>query len=420
MLKGDICHTPVLGRLDVAKNGCLVCLGGKSAGIYTELPEIYRTLPQMDFTGKLIVPGLVDLHTHASQYAFRGIGMDRELLDWLENCAFREEAKYAGRAYAGEAYGIFMDDLKRSATTRAVIYATLHTNSTITLMNLAEKSGLKTFVGKVNMDRNSPPQLSEGSPEAALSETVRWLDESRKRAYCNTQPILTPRFIPSCSDRLLDGLGRLQVERGLPVQSHLSENHGEIQWVAELCPQAEFYGDAYQRFGLFGGGVPTVMAHCVHSSEKEIARMRERQVYVAHCPQSNANLSSGIAPIRRYLDERLRIGLGSDVAGGASLSIFRAMTDAIQESKLRWRLVDQSLIPLTMEEAFYLATKGGGSFFGKVGSFEEGYELDALVLDDSSLRHPQPLSVRERLERFLYLSPDHHISHKFVAGDQIF
>ena len=162
------------------------------------------------------------------------------------------------------------------------------------------------------------------------------------------------------------------------------------------------------------------MAHCVYSTEEEIALMKKRGVFIAHCPQSNTNIASGIAPVRRYLDEGLSIGLGSDIAGGSSLSILRAITDAIQVSKLRWRLVDNSQEPLTLEEGFYMATLGGGSFFGKVGSFEKGYEFDAIILDDSNLPHPQIISARDRLERLIYLSDDRNIVGKYVSGRKIF
>ena len=215
-------------------------------------------------------------------------------------------------------------------------------------------------------------------------------------------------------------LKEVQKKYDLPVQSHLSENQGEIAWVQELCPESRFYGDAYDQFGLFGGDVKTIMAHCVSSTEEEIELMRERGVYVAHCPESNTNLSSGVAPVRTYLDKGVNVGLGSDVAGGSKESIFYAMAHAVQVSKLRWRLQDTSLKPLTVEEAFYLGTMGGGSFFGKVGSFMEGYEFDALILDDSDIRHPQPLSLKERLERFIYLSDERHIKGKIVAGNRIF
>ena len=148
--------------------------------------------------------------------------------------------------------------------------------------------------------------------------------------------------------------------------------------------------------------------------------LKKRGVWVAHCPQSNINLSSGIAPIRIYLDQGIRVGLGTDLAAGFSISVLRAMGEAIQMSKMRWRLIDQNQKPLRLEEAFFLGTKGGGSFFGKVGSFEKGYEMDAVVLDDTALPYPHPLSVRQRLERMVYLSDDRHIKAKFVCGRQIF
>ena len=144
-------------------------------------------------------------------------------------------------------------------------------------------------------------------------------------------------------------------------------------------------------------------------------------MFVAHCPASNLNLTSGIAPIRKYLDKGLRIGLGTDVAGGHSESVFRAITDAIQVSKLYFRLVDETAKPLVFSEAFYLATKGGGAFFGKVGSFEEGSEFDAVVLDDSVLVHPQHLTLAQRMERAVYLGLDEkNLTAKYVAGRRIF
>ena len=287
-------------------------------------------------------------------------------------------------------------------------------------MDLMEKTGLRTFIGKVNMDRNGSAALQEKSAVVSVRDTVRWLTDTAGK-YENVKPILTPRFTPSCTDELMTGLAEIQRTYCLPVQSHLSENQSEIAWVKELCPGTSFYGEAYDQFGLFGGeNCPTIMAHCVYSSDAEISLMKKRSIFIAHCPQSNTNLSSGIAPARRYLDEGLHIGLGTDIAGGHSLSMLRAVADAIQVSKLRWRLVDDTLKPLSLEEAFYMATMGGGAFFGKVGSFLEGYEFDALILDDSSLRHPQQLSARERLERLIYLSDDHCITGKYVSGNKIF
>ena len=162
------------------------------------------------------------------------------------------------------------------------------------------------------------------------------------------------------------------------------------------------------------------MAHCVWSTEEEVELMGKNGVFVAHCPASNMNLTSGIAPIRKYLDLGLNIGLGSDIAGGHSGSIFRAITDGIQVSKMYFRMVDETYKPLVFPEAFYLATRGGGAFFGKVGSFEEGYEFDAVILDDSVLPHPQPLTLAERMERAVYHGLDEKKTiAKYVAGEKI-
>ena len=419
ILQGDIIYTKEVGKFEICENGYLVCEQGKVKGVYRTLPFTLGGIPVKDYKGKLLIPGLVDLHIHAPQYTFRGLGMDMELLEWLNVNTFPEEAKYRELDYARKAYEIFTENLKKSATTRACIFATVHREATLLLMDLLEEAGLGTMVGKVNMDRNCPDYLREGSAKESAAETVEWIRDVEHKKYKYTSPILTPRFIPSCTDELMENLKKIQLRYSLPVQSHLSENISEIAWVKELCPQAEFYGDAYDRFGLFGADAPTVMAHCVHSDEREIKRMKENKVFIAHCPESNMNVSSGIAPVRRFLEEGLHVGIGSDVAGGTTENLFTAMAHAIQASKLRWRIQDESLKPLKAEEVFYMATKGGGEFFGKVGSFEEGYEFDVVVLDDSRLKHPQYLDIQKRLERMIYLADDREIAAKYVGGRKI-
>ena len=269
-LKGNIIYTPECGKLELHPHSYLVCEDGKVAGIFDGLPRRWQGIRVEDYGDKLILPGLVDLHVHASQYAYRGLGMDMELLDWLECNAFPEESRFADLSYARRAYGIFTDALTRSATTRACIFATLHRPAALVLMEQLEQAGLPCYVGKVNMDRNSPDILRE-TTEQSLEETRLWLEQSR--AFTLVRPMLTPRFIPSCTDELMAGLGRLQREFGTAMQSHLSENLSEIRWVSELCPDTRFYGEAYARAGLFGGDCPTVMAHCVWSGRSEERRV---------------------------------------------------------------------------------------------------------------------------------------------------
>ncbi len=405
IIKGDICYSADQNTVSTHENSYLVCVDGHSAGVFGEIPEAFCHLPVHDYSGMLVMPGMVDLHIHAPQYAYRGLGMDMELLDWLNAYAFPEESRYADLHYAQRAYSIFADAVKRSATTRLAVFGTLHREATELLMEKLERTGVVSFVGKLNMDRNAPDTLCEPSAAYSVAETERFLSETRGR-FTNTYPVITPRFIPSCTDECMTELGRLSEKYRTPVQSHLSENPAEIEWVRELCPESDSYGDAYHRFGLLGNHAKAIMAHCVYSSDAELHLLKDNGVWIAHCPASNMNVASGIAPVRRFLDLGLRVGLGSDVAGGHSESIFTAMVNAMQVSRLYWRLVDSDTKPLSAAEAFFLATKGGGSFFGKVGSFEEGYELDAIVIDDSLLPCPRPLTLSERLERAIWLGGD--------------
>ena len=425
VIKGNICQTITAKELDLHEGAFAVCKDGISQGIFDKLPEEYADLPLFDYGDTLIFPGMVDLHVHAPQYAFRGMCMDLELMDWLNRYTFPEEEKYENLDYAKKAYSLFVDALKTGATTRACIFATRHRPATELLMQMMEDSGLVSFVGKVNMDREASEALTEPSAESSAYTTFGWINAVKDK-FRNTKPILTPRFIPCCTDKLMEELREIQMAYGIPVQSHLSESKGEIEFVKFLRPEDPFYGDSYNDYDLFGKNddidtdVKTVMAHCVWSTEEEVELMHKNGVFVAHCPASNMNLTSGIAPIRKYLDRGLNIGLGSDIAGGHSDSIFRAITDAIQVSKMYFRMVDESVKPLVFPEAFYLATKGGGAFFGNVGSFEEGYEFDAVVLDDSVLPHPQELTLAERMERAVYLGlDDRKILAKYAAGRKI-
>lgn len=419
ILKGNIVYSKNKDELRILKDHYLISESGLVKGVFEKVPPEYAQVSVSDYGECLIIPGLTDLHVHAPQYTFRAMGMDMELLEWLETNTFLEEAKYQDLEYARRAYRIFTDNLKRSATTRACIFGTIHRDATLLLMDQLEQSGLVTYVGKVNMDRNCPDYLREESAEESGIQTVEWIKDVLHKKYQNTMPILTPRFTPSCSDELMENLKKIQMYYQIPVQSHLSENPGEIAWVKELCPWSEFYGDAYDRFGLFGADYKTVMAHCVYSGKEEQQRMKENGVFIAHCPESNMNLSSGVAPVRTFLEEGLHVGIGSDVAGGSTENLFKAMALAIQASKLRWRMQDDGLKPLTLEEVFYIATKGGGEFFGNVGSFEPGFELDAVVLDDTRIVHSQNLDVRARLERMIYLADEREVRAKYVRGREI-
>lgn len=424
ILHGNIIYSTSLTQLAAKEDAFLVMEDGLCAGVFDALPESFPKDKIEDYGEALIIPGLVDLHLHAPQFAYRGLGMDLDLIDWLNTVTFPEEAKYAHVAYAQKAYELFVDTLRSTATTRMAVFGTVHSEATVQLARLLSEAGFGAYVGKVNMDRNAPDSLREESAAASYRETLDYLQKlstlkSLGKISDRVKPILTPRFVPSCTPQLMENLGELAGEQHLPVQSHLSESKREIAWVKELEPGFENYGAVYAAYGMMGNPHPSIMAHCIWSDEKEVEMMRRGGVYVAHCPQSNTNLASGIAPVRHYLETGLHVGLGTDVAGGYSHSVLRTMADAIQASKLYFRCVDESKKPLTLPEVFYLGTLGGGSFFGKVGTFEKGYEADAVILDDSAIKTGYEMTLSQRIERAVYLSEYCRVTAKYVAGQRV-
>ena len=306
-----------------------------------------------------------------------------------------------------------INELWKNGTTRSAVYSTTHKESTKLLMDMFMESGLGAYVGKVNMDRNTAEFLTEDTGQS-IEDTIEIIKEYNNKSDL-VKPIITPRFAPTCTPKMLEGLGDLAIKYNIPVQSHLSENISELDWVKELFPNSKDYASVYDEFNLLGQ-TKTIMAHCVYNTDEEISMLAKAGVYAAHCPYSNYNLSSGIMPIRKFLDKGVPIGLGSDISGGHSLSIPNVIVGTIQASKIIWLDSNKELSSLKFTEAFYLATKGGGSFFGKVGSFEEGYEFDALVIDDSPLSDINDLTLEERVEKFIYIGDDRNIIERYVKG----
>ena len=415
ILHGTIVHTPTKDVFDCHPDSYLISEDGKVTGIFQELPEKYKNVPVLDYGNSLILPGLCDMHVHAPQFVYRGLGIDLQLMEWLDRYAFPTEARFADLSYARIYYEAFADALAKNGTTRAVIFGTLHAPATELLMEILEKKKIGAYVGKINMDTLSPDYLCE-TPEQSLADTRKWIEDTKDQ-FRFVKPAVTPRFIPTCSTSVLEGLGKLAQEFDLPVHSHISEDLGEMSIVRDRYPQYDNDGDVYDHFGLLTSH--TVMAHFIYPTRHEMELIKERGVTIAHCPQSNGNVAAGIPPIRQMLDLGVKVGLGSDIAGGYSVSIFRAMSEAVYLSKLQWLRSEKKDSFLSVPESFYLGTKGGGQFFGKVGSFESGYEMDAIVIDDRSLCVPaNRLSTEERVERVIHLADDRNIIARFVSGEQ--
>ena len=415
-LRGNLVYTKKIGTMEILEQQYLVCEDGRVQGIYPELPQQFCGIPVEDMGDRIIIPGLTDLHVHAPQYSFRGLGMDLELLDWLNTNTFPEESKYRDPEYARKAYDIFVKNLTHGATTRACVFATIHNEATLLLMDRLEEAGIAAMVGKVNMDRNGAPGVLEETTEESMRETLRWLDACQD--FRHIKPILTPRFTPSCTNELMAFLGKLAAERDLPVQSHLSENGAEMDWVRQLHPDCRQYWETYKKYGLWNDR--TVMAHCVWSDERERQAMKDAGVTVVHCADSNQNLCSGVAPVRRMLDEGVKVALGSDIAGGDHLDLFDVTAAAIRASKARRMMDDWSTPFLTVAEGWYLATSAGEEFFGEQPGFAAGNSLHAIVLADDTLPQPRTLTPAERLERAVYRRQEGAVQAVWSAGRKIY
>ncbi len=416
IIKGIIISAPALGKLDITENGYLVAEDGVIAGVFPTLPECYAALPVEDWGSSLVLQSFADLHLHAPQYPMLGMGMDLPLLDWLNAYAFPTEARFADKDYAREIYRKLAHELIRRGTTRVCMFSSLHTDATLILMDELEKAGVTGYVGKVNMDRNNAPGVLEETTEESMRETLRWLDGCG--AFHHVKPMLTPRFTPSCTDELMAFLGKLAKERDLPVQSHLSENGAEIEWVGKLHPDCKQYWETYAKFGLWNDR--TVMAHCVWSDARERRAMKDAGVTMVYCADSNQNICSGVAPVRVMLDEGLKVALGSDIAGGDHLDMFDVVASSIRGSKAR-RILDGWHTPfLTVAEGWYLGTSAGAAYFGEQPGFAAGNPLHAIVLADDALPQPHPLTPAERLERCVYLRQSGAVRAVWSAGRKVY
>ena len=417
LLRGDFISAPELGEMAVHEDAYISIENGRITGFSDQRPNTGPDVTFIDHKGKLIIPGFSDVHIHAVQYVTRGLGYDMELLPWLESYTFPEEARFHDPQYAEVVFRDVVRDLWAAGTLHTAIYSSINTDASLELMDCFAQAGISAYVGKVNMDRNGGENLEE-TTEESVRETIRFIESAKPYADKRVWPILTPRFAPSCSDELLKRLGELSVEHGLPVQSHVNENMGEIAWVKDLFPGSRDYLSVYEDFGLLPKE-RTIMAHCIHNTKEEIDLFREKDVLIAHNPDSNSNLASGIMPTGDMLDAGLRIGLGSDVGGGNRLFIGHAIDSAIKQSGILWALTDHAHRTISFAEAFHMATTGGGSFFGQTGTFLPGYTFDALVIDDRRFTRHRPLTVFERLQKFVFAGDDRDIAVRYMAGQAV-
>lgn len=339
-------------------------------------------------------PGLIDTHIHASQYPNVGIFGKSTLLDWLNTYTFPLEAslgKDLGKAR--KVYGRVVRKTLSHGTTTATYFATTDVEATNILADVCLSAGQRALIGRVCMDeaRMCPAWYRDESAEESVERTraVVAYVQGRDPGAELVRPIITPRFAPSCTPAAMRALGDMARAEGLAVQTHVSENTGECELVAEMFPEetkdGKGYVGVYEAFGLLGER--TILAHAVHLSEQEVKIVAETGSGVSHCPCSNTAITSGTARVRWLLDRGVDVGLGTDVSGGYSPSVLEAARQASMVSRhvaLGLEGEEKERAKLTVEEVLWLATRGGAKLVGlegRVGGFEVGMEWDALLVN---------------------------------------
>jgi guanine deaminase len=343
----------------------------------------------VDLDGKVILPGFVDTHVHLPQFGIMGVGKG-ELLTWLNTYTYPEETRFADPEYAARISEQFFSEMTANGTTTAAIYSSVHEQATDIAFSTAQAKGLRAFIGKVMMDQNSPPALQEGT-EDSLAASLRLFDKWDGAEGGRLRYVFTPRYAAACSMDLMKRVGDIASERRAFVQSHLSENRDEVEWVRKLFPDAPSYTAVYDAAGMLSDRC--IMAHCIHLSSDEIDLLARTQTKVAFCPYSNRTLQSGTMPYMKLRKAGLTIGLGTDIAGGPSLSMLEQIQEAMKATGI------------TFDEALYLGTLGGAKTLGladHIGSLDAGKDAD-FVVADPALRNKHSITavyVRGKLVYF--------------------
>jgi guanine deaminase len=356
-----------MDRVESYEPGYLIFSNGQIERLAREDPRPkFPDAEFRDWGDWTIVPGFVDAHVHLAQFGILGAGQG-DLLSWLHKYTYPEEAKFVDVDYAARVCEQFFNALIANGTTTAAIYCSIHERATDVAFQTAQKTGMRAFIGKVMMDRNSPPALQEET-DHSIAASIRLYDRWDGADGGRLRYVFTPRYAPACSMELMHEVGRIALDRQAYVQSHLSENKEEVAWVRSLFPGAASYAHVYDAAGLLHERA--IMAHCIQLSAGEIELLARTGTKVAFCPYSHRNLGSGTMPFRRLQDAGLQIGLGTDIAGGPSIS----MLDQMREAE---PIVGHSA-------ALFLATMGSASILGledRIGNFAEGKDADFVVLN---------------------------------------
>ncbi|GAA6195539.1 guanine deaminase [Pseudophaeobacter arcticus] len=344
-------------------------------GTFEDMLALQPQAEVIDHGARLILAGFVDAHVHYPQTAIIA-SWGKRLIDWLNSYTFPEEMRFGDAAYAREIADRYLDLTQANGTTTVCSFATIHPESVDAFFSAAQARGQRVVTGKTCMDRNAPTELRDTAQSAyddSKALIQRWHGVDR------LEYAITPRFSPTSTPQQLEAMGALWGEHpGCLMQTHLSEQLDEIEWVKSLFPQARDYLDTYEEFGLLGAR--GLYGHAIHLEERERHRLREYGSALVHCPTSNTFIGSGLFDMDGLMTEGQRIGLATDTGGGSSFSMLRTMAAAYEIGQLRGR-------PLHATELIWLATQGSATALrmeDKIGNIAPGLEADLVVLDLAS------------------------------------
>ena len=445
LICGTFFHAPTRGAVEILENALVVVDGAgtisevvmPSDAAYAERKaDAARTGALVALTaGCFALPGLVDLHIHAPQYPQLGTALHLPLDVWLQERTFPLEARYTDAAFAERIYDALVGDLLALGTTTAVLFATIHQDATRRLVDSCLRRGLRALVGKVAMDnaQSCPDYYRDASADAALQGTQSLIDYVRAHPANGAGlvlPIVTPRFIPACTDRLLEGLGELARTSSCHVQTHCSESDWEHGVVFERYGRSDAV--SLDGFGLLGRR--TVLAHGGFLSLSDMDVVAARGAGVAHCPLSNIYFAGAAFPLRQALAKGVRVGLGTDISGGPSASLLDNCRMAVAASRMLDDGVDPALsrqargrgdARVDWKTAFHLATAGGADVLDlPIGCFRPGRQFDAIVVDTAaplgSLRTFDGVDDLESvLQKIIYGASRANIRDVWVAGRRV-
>ena len=398
------------------EDGVLVVENGQVAkvGYAADLLPTLKGVDITEYRDALITPGFIDTHIHYPQTGMIA-SYGEQLLDWLNTYTFPTEQQFVDKAHAADVAGIFLKELLRNGTTTALVFGTVHKQSVDAFFEAAQALNLRMIAGKVLMDRNAPDYLTD-TPESGYADSKELIERWHGKGRLGYA--LTPRFAPTSTPEQLAMVGRLYGEyQGLWLQTHLAENHDEIQWVKELFPDARSYLDVYDRYGLLGPR--SVFGHCLHLDQADLERFKVTDSVMSFCPTSNLFIGSGLFDLQAARALGIRVGLATDVGGGTSYSMLQTLAEAYKVLMLRHQR-------LNVWRGLWLATLGGAeclSLSDRIGNFILGKEADCVVLDFAATpvldrRAQIAKTLEERLFALMMLGDDRAIAATYVMGQE--